>query len=140
MVSEYETTLPNASVPVINQDRRLWLEALADFHGEGIVPRENISIRTLIAPSPEHKKWLDQRYLFISTPSHGYVKVHSSVLGMIGILDEFSAYSPTHGGYRFLEEDCDAYKFICALADALGKTRHDVMEENLDYVEQQELP
>ena len=145
MVSEYETTLPLATVPAISQERRLWLEALADFHGEGtvatgIVPRENIHVRTLITPSAERKELLDQKYLFISTPSHGYIKVHSSVLGMIGMLDQINAYSPTHRAYRFLEEDCDAYKFICALAHALGKTRHDVMEENFEHVEQEKLP
>lgn len=135
LVSEYETTSPT-----ISQDRRIWLEALADFHGEGIVPRSNIPSRTLTAPTAHRKELLDQEYLFISTPSHGYIKVHSSVLAMIGILDQISAYSPIHGAYRFLEEDCDAYKFICALADALGKTRHDVMEENFEHVEQLELP
>ncbi len=145
LVSEYEQTPPDASVPVatvpaINQERRLWLEALADFHSEGIVPRENIPIRTLVPPTVERKKLLDRQYPFISTPSHGYIKVHSSVLGMIGILDQISAYSPTHQAYRFLEEVCDAYKFICALADALGKTRFDVMEENFEHVEQQEIP
>ena len=139
MVSEYETMLPDTSVPHINQERRLWLEALTDFHGEGIVPRASIPVRTLIAPSPERRKLLDQKYLFISTPSHGYIKVHGSVLGIIGILDQISTYSPTHGAYCFLEEDYDAYKFICALADALGKTRHDVMEDNFEHVKQQEL-
>ena len=149
LVSEYETTLPvatvpiatvpDASVPAISQERRVWLEALADFHGEGMVPRSSIPVRMLIAPSPERKELLDQKFPFISTPSHGYIKVHTTLLDKLGLYGQISPYSPTHGAYRFLEEDCDAYKFICTLANALGKTRYDVMEENFEHVEQLEI-
>jgi hypothetical protein len=68
-------------------------------------------------------------YRFISTPSHGYLTVPMEQIRGLqknGIM--FSNCSYQSGGFGWLEEDCDAPKFIehCKL------TRDDIEEVNVN--------
>lgn len=53
-------------------------------------------------------------------PGHGWLKVPVSKLKEYGVHDDISQYSYYRNGYAFLEEDCDAGKFIKAV-EATGK-------------------
>jgi hypothetical protein len=51
-----------------------------------------------------------KHYTFISDPGHGWLKVPESDLQGTGLV--FSGYSPRRGGFAYLEEDCDAPKYL----------------------------
>jgi len=66
-------------------------------------------------------------YEFISTPSHGYLRVPEPDYRASGY--KASAYSYKSAGYVFLEEDCDAGGFI----RAAGIDQSQIRESYLDY-------
>ena len=58
--------------------------------------------------------------VYISTPRHGYFKVNGDDLREIKISQSFSEYSyfDEDNDIFYLEEDCDASKFLVALRKA----------------------
>ena len=50
--------------------------------------------------------------VFHSDPSHGWMAVKLSELKMMGIETQISQHSYVKGKTAYLEEDCDAVKFI----------------------------
>jgi hypothetical protein len=69
---------------------------------------------------------------FFSSPSHGWLAVRADSPYLAGLT--FSRYSFTHGGFRFLEEDCDAPLFLNHLRDAHGVAASivDVYDERME--------
>ena len=59
--------------------------------------------------------------VFHSDPSHGWLAVKLNELKMLGIQADISSFSYVKGKTAYLEEDCDATKFIEA-AKAKGIT------------------
>jgi len=55
--------------------------------------------------------------VFHSDPGHGWMAVKLSELKMLGIQHEISDYSYVKGKTAYLEEDCDAVRFINAAKD-----------------------
>lgn len=70
---------------------------------------------------------LKKHYTFFSDPGHGWLKVPKGDLKFVGVDVRISHYSYMTGGFAFLEEDCDANRFLDALK-ALG------VEFELNYV------
>ncbi len=54
-------------------------------------------------------------FTFHSDPGHGWLEVPRKMLQELGIREQISAYSYVKGDRVFLEEDCDASRFIHAL-------------------------
>ena len=52
-----------------------------------------------------------------SDPGHAWLAVKLSEIEMLGIQAEISTYSYVKGKTAYLEEDCDAGKFIKAMRD-----------------------
>jgi len=52
-----------------------------------------------------------EKLTFISTPSHGYLKVASNEVPK-GIVNKISQCSVKIGSYWYLEEDCDCQLFL----------------------------
>ena len=53
------------------------------------------------------------QFLFITDPGHGWLRVNTDTLGAVGLTPaHFSEYSYRAGKWMFLEEDCDAPKFV----------------------------
>jgi hypothetical protein len=50
-------------------------------------------------------------------PSHGWIKIKTSILHRLGIAKEISYFSYQRGEYTYLEEDCDASKLIETLKE-----------------------
>lgn len=61
--------------------------------------------------------------VFHSDPSHGWLAVKLDELKMLGITQDISNFSYVKGKTAYLEEDCDAPKFIKA-AHAKSSTYH----------------
>jgi len=53
---------------------------------------------------------MEKHYTFIEDPGHGWLAVPEADLKGIGL--KFSQYSPRRGGMVYLEEDCDAPKYL----------------------------
>lgn len=51
-------------------------------------------------------------YRFFSDIGHGWLKVPYTELESLGIENTISEYSYRDSGFAYLEEDCDAYRFI----------------------------
>jgi hypothetical protein len=52
-------------------------------------------------------------FTFFIDPGHGWLKVSRYDLAELGLSDQdFTAYSFIKGDYLYLEEDCDASKFV----------------------------
>lgn len=49
---------------------------------------------------------------FWHDPGRGWLKVPRDLLIQLNILDQISRYSYQHGNFVYLEEDCDARKFM----------------------------
>jgi len=63
------------------------------------------------------------RFTFHSDPGHGWLQVTSRDLEATGLSPrDFSIYSYRKGDNFYLEEDCDAPKFIAAWERRHGKT------------------
>ena len=60
-------------------------------------------------------------YIFHTDPGHGWLEVTRAELIRLGILENISAYSYEKGDKVYLEEDCDASRFVAA-KKALGES------------------
>lgn len=56
---------------------------------------------------------------FHTDAGHGWLKVNRADIDALGIADQISRYSYQKGDYAYLEEDCDASRFLEA-AKAAG--------------------
>ena len=54
---------------------------------------------------------------FHQDPGHGWIEVTMNEIRVLRIEDKISAYSYRRGDTVFLEEDCDAQKFITAASE-----------------------
>ena len=70
------------------------------------------------------------RYVFHSDPGRGWLEVRREELVRLGIAEQISRYSYERGELVFLEEDCDARRFIQAKREA-GET-FEYWEEDID--------
>lgn len=62
------------------------------------------------------------RFTMHTDPGHGWLAVTEKDLNDIGLNPRsFSRYSYRHGEWLYLEEDCDASKFIQAYAASHGE-------------------
>ncbi len=59
------------------------------------------------------------KYEFFADAGHGWLKVKFRELVDLGIHEAISPYSYKRGDYVYLEEDCDAPKFIKAKSDKI---------------------
>lgn len=54
-------------------------------------------------------------FMFYSDPGHGWLRVDIASAWAVGLKPEdFSQYSYRHSHWLYLEEDCDATKFVVA--------------------------
>ena len=53
-------------------------------------------------------------YIFHADPGHGWLEVPMRALRAFGVAGKISDYSYRKGDIAYLEEDCDAYKFLLA--------------------------
>jgi antirestriction protein ArdC len=63
-----------------------------------------------------------KRYTFTSDPGHGWLVVPTSDIAQLGIAQDISlaSYLSPRGGKAYLEEDCDASRFVSAYAKHYG--------------------
>ncbi|MCL4525176.1 MAG: zincin-like metallopeptidase domain-containing protein [Gammaproteobacteria bacterium] len=63
-----------------------------------------------------------KRYTFTSDPGHGWLVVPTSDIAQLGIAQDISicSYLSPRGGKAYLEEDCDAPRFVTAYAEHYG--------------------
>lgn len=59
-------------------------------------------------------------FLFLSDPSHGWLRVPAGACAKLGIADRISRCSYSSARYDYLEEDCDAGVFVRAWEAANG--------------------
>ena len=60
-------------------------------------------------------------FKYYQDPGHGWIAVSIKVLETLGLVPtDFSGYSYIKGGTTYLEEDCDAEKFMKAWMDKFG--------------------
>lgn len=52
------------------------------------------------------------KVMHISDPGHGWIEVPLKTLAHLRIVEDMSGFSYIKGAYAYLEEDCDAGKFI----------------------------
>jgi len=57
---------------------------------------------------------IQDKYTFYNDPGHGWLKVPAVELAYFGLINKISAYSYIKDGNCYLEEDCDAGKFLRA--------------------------
>lgn len=92
--------------------------------------RRNAAITgTLAAPHPQGDLSITpadldagKRYTFTSDPGHGWLVVPTKDIATLGIAQDITPYSylSPRGGKAYLEEDCDAGKFVEAYAKHYG--------------------
>lgn len=58
---------------------------------------------------------------WLSDPGHAWLKIKSTDLIASGVADKISGYSYIRGAYVYLEEDCDAEKYLAAIGFPAGK-------------------
>jgi hypothetical protein len=58
-------------------------------------------------------------YTWMADPGHAWLKVPLSAISKLGVCKQITHYSYVHGTDAYLEEDCDAPRFIKA-AEAAG--------------------
>jgi hypothetical protein len=59
-------------------------------------------------------------YKFYNDPGHGWLAVKRKELIQLGILNDISGYSYQRGNTVYLEEDCDASRFLTAYLKEYG--------------------
>ncbi len=57
---------------------------------------------------------MQAKFEFISDPGHGWLKVSLHTLYHLDIVDQITPYSYIRKGFAYLEEDCDASRFMQA--------------------------
>jgi hypothetical protein len=80
---------------------------------------------------------------YIQDPGHGWIKVPVALLLELNIADNISVYSYYRDGFAYLEEDCDAARFMIAyrarfgtdpkLRDRVARERRSKVREYLCY-------
>ena len=75
------------------------------------------------------------KYDFISDPGHGWLKVPRSEVNSLGIGPKVSSCSYEQGDYVYLEEDCDAGRYIshCNPCGLPADTEFDHVDHKTDY-------
>ena len=68
-------------------------------------------------------------YNFISDPGHGWLEVTRQELERLGILNQITGCSFQKGGLVYLEEDCDAPRFLDAKENAGEKVDSKLIRE-----------
>ena len=53
---------------------------------------------------------------YVQDPGHGWIAADRQMLAFLGLLEETSAYSYQDQDFVWLEEDCDAPRFLSALS------------------------
>jgi hypothetical protein len=61
-----------------------------------------------------------KKYTYRQDPGHGWVQVSLFELQTLGVADKISSYSYQDGGTCYLEEDCDAEKWMQAYKSQHG--------------------
>jgi hypothetical protein len=56
-----------------------------------------------------------RKFDFYADPGHGWLKVGIGTLSKAGIVPDISSFSYVKGRNVFLEEDCDATRFVSAM-------------------------
>jgi hypothetical protein len=70
----------------------------------------------------QQRRYLMSKFDFHYDAGHGWLKVHIYDAADVGLYaDDFSAYSYRNGEHLYLEEDCDAGRFLAAWDKALRK-------------------
>jgi len=64
---------------------------------------------------------MKSKFRFISDPGHAWLEVPRSLLGTLGIPTQISKCSYQRGDLVYLEEDCDAPRFIEAYKAKIGE-------------------
>jgi hypothetical protein len=68
---------------------------------------------------------------FYSDPSHGWLAVRVKFLEQLGLkIEDFSRYSYRKGSTVYLEEDCDADKFMERLKASYNKAEYTIVEKH----------
>lgn len=57
-----------------------------------------------------------EAFTLFTDPGHGWLRVPRALLRELGILDRITPFSYQRGGDVFLEEDCDLFTFVQAMA------------------------
>ena len=76
---------------------------------------------------------INTKFRFISDPGHGWIEVPWITLKHLGLNPtDFSRYSYRKGNVFYLEEDCDASKFVAAFKAKAGHAPElqDIYQEN----------
>lgn len=60
------------------------------------------------------------KFRFISDPGHAWLDVPRDLLGTLGISNQISNCSYQRGDRVYLEEDCDAVRFVAAYEAQVG--------------------
>ena len=78
-------------------------------------------------------------FTYHTDPGHGWVEVPLPVLQELGITGDISSFSYTDGRNAYLEEDCDAHRFVIAFEKANGN-RPTFVEQYKDNTPIRNLP
>lgn len=65
-------------------------------------------------------------YVFFSDAGHGWLRVKRAELEALGLADKITPYSYARKGWVYLEEDCDASRFV----EVKGRNNIDVRYRN----------
>jgi len=76
------------------------------------------------------KEKIKRKLMFFSDPGHGWLRINQYDLEDLGITDKISGFSYQRGSRVYLEEDCDAPRYLAA-AKAAG-WHIDVIESHTD--------
>ena len=74
-----------------------------------------------------------------SDPGHGWIAVKISLLERLGIADKITPFSYMRGKTAYLEEDCDATRFVMAYKETFGvlpqytQNKHTNGQERIRY-------
>ena len=82
---------------------------------------------------------MTETFTFHTDPGHGWVEVPLQVIQELDINKDISSYSYTDGRNVYLEEDCDAGKFVAAFEKVNG-SRPNFVEKYTEYTHIRNLP
>lgn len=69
-------------------------------------------------------------FKFYSDPSHGWLEVPRKLAAQVGVLDQITPYSHQKGANLYLEEDCDANRFVQAYEAKFGPIKTVAINSN----------
>jgi hypothetical protein len=73
--------------------------------------------------------------LFLADPGHGWLRVPLGEIAALGIEAEISPYSFIDGRFAYLEEDCDAGRYLTA-REAAGIPPPEIQYRAVNYFDQ----